>query len=88
MSSRPRQPIWSRIVGVLAFLAAIGMIVWAILDAANGKGVSEVVIDVFIAIVLGGIAATLLGLWRGGRGSGNTIAKRTAGDQSEDSPRR
>lgn len=62
------MPIWATIVGVVAFLAALGMLVWAGIDLAHGKGVSEVVIDVFIAIVLGGIGASALGLWRGGRG--------------------
>lgn len=68
MPSRPRVPIWARIVGTVAFAAALGMLVWAGFDLVHGRGVSEVVIDIFIAIVFGGIAATLFGLWRGGRG--------------------
>ena len=76
MPSRPRVPIWARAVGILAFIAALGMLVWGVFDLVGGKGVSEVVMDVFIAIVLGGIGATLLGLWRGGRVPGGPKAQR------------
>lgn len=94
MSNRPKVPIWAKIVGTTAFAAAIGMLVWAVFDLVNGKGVSEVVIDVFIAIVVGGIGATLWGLWRGGRGPVAPKAQDaskpqdTPKAQDDDSPRR
>jgi hypothetical protein len=59
-------PLWSKVIGAIALVATSGMLVWAVLDAVRGAGVSEVAIDLFIAAALFGIALTVLGIWRTG----------------------
>jgi hypothetical protein len=76
MPTEQRIPIWAKIVGSVAFLATAGMLVWAVVDVVRGAGISEVVIDVFIAAVFAGIGATVFGLWKGGRGPVDPRAQR------------